>query len=77
MTPGDKTDEIRMKSESVLFSVRPNDGTFAEPEAQVLCPRDGRFCDGKPLLARQYPRTCSFLFTRGSTCRCIKIRRTP
>ena len=28
VTPGDKTDEIRMKSESVLFSVRPNDGTF-------------------------------------------------
>ncbi len=33
VTPGDKTDEIRMKSESVLFSVRPNDGTFAQPEA--------------------------------------------
>ncbi len=29
VTPGDKTDEIRMKSESVLFSVRPEDGTFA------------------------------------------------
>jgi hypothetical protein len=30
VTPGDKTDEIRMKSESVLFSVQPNDGTFWE-----------------------------------------------
>ena len=30
VTPGDKTDEIRMKSESVLFSVRPNDGTFEQ-----------------------------------------------
>jgi hypothetical protein len=34
VTPGDKTDEIRMKSESVLFSVQPDDGTFAEQEAQ-------------------------------------------
>ncbi len=34
VTPGDKADEIRMKSESVLFSVRPDDGTFAEQEAQ-------------------------------------------
>ena len=34
VTPGDKTDEIRMKSESVLFSVRPNDGTFPQEEAE-------------------------------------------
>ena len=33
VTPGDKTDEIRMKSESVLFSVRPEDGTFAGQDA--------------------------------------------
>jgi hypothetical protein len=32
VTPGDKTDEIRMKSESVLFSVRPNDGTFLDAQ---------------------------------------------
>jgi len=30
VSPGDKTDQIRMKSEKVVFSVRPNDGTFAE-----------------------------------------------
>lgn len=36
VTPGDKTDEIRMQSESVLFSVRPNDGTFAQPEAEYF-----------------------------------------
>jgi len=34
ITPGDKTDQIRMKSEKVVFSVRPNDGTFTQPEAQ-------------------------------------------
>jgi hypothetical protein len=34
VTPGDKTDEIRMKSESVLFSVQPNDGTFEQPEVE-------------------------------------------
>ena len=34
VTPGDKTDEIRMESESVLFSIRPDDGTFAEWEAE-------------------------------------------
>jgi len=30
VTPGDKTDDIRMASETVVFSVRPNDGTFEE-----------------------------------------------
>ena len=30
VTPGDKTDEIRMASERVVFAVRPNDGTFEQ-----------------------------------------------
>jgi len=30
VTPGDKTDEIRMASEKVVFAVRPNDGTFEQ-----------------------------------------------
>ncbi len=34
VTPGDKTGEIRMASERVVFAVRPNDGTFTQPEAQ-------------------------------------------
>ena len=34
VTSGDKTDEIRMVSESVVFSVRPNDGTFTQPEVE-------------------------------------------
>jgi hypothetical protein len=29
-TPGDKTDDIRMASERVVFAVKPNDGTFEE-----------------------------------------------
>lgn len=34
VTPGDKTDEIRMKSERVVFSVRPDDGTFEAEGAE-------------------------------------------
>jgi hypothetical protein len=34
VTPGDMTHDIRMASERVVFAVRPNDGTFTQPEVQ-------------------------------------------
>jgi len=34
VTPGDKTDEIRMASETVVFAVRPNDETFEEKDVE-------------------------------------------
>jgi hypothetical protein len=35
VTPGDKTDEIRMASEVVLFAVRPDDGTFEQEGGEI------------------------------------------